>query len=56
MILKLENLLVDGKKIGNVLGFQLTHSEEQQLASVRYTVDGNERALTCEMEAISFEQ
>ena len=55
MILKPENLLVDGKKIGDVLGFQLTHSEEQQLASIRYTVGGKERVLTCELEVISFE-
>ncbi|MCL2572584.1 MAG: hypothetical protein FWE11_09295 [Defluviitaleaceae bacterium] len=55
MILKPEKLLVDGKKIGQVLGFQLTHNDEQQLASIRYTVNGNERALTCELEVISFE-
>jgi len=56
MILIPENLLVDGQKIGNVLGFQLTHSEEQKLASIRYTINGNERVLTCELEAISFDE
>ena len=48
-------LLVDGQKIGDVLGFQLTHSDEKQLASIRYTVNGKERVLTCELEVVSFE-
>jgi len=57
-----KNLLVDGKKIGDVLEFHITWAdtneetgEEAKRATIRYTVGGKERVLTCEAEAISFE-
>ena len=49
-----EKLLVDGKSIGKVIGFQLTHSEEGSKATIRYVHDGKERILSCELEAVSF--
>ncbi|MCL2856211.1 MAG: hypothetical protein FWE19_00605 [Oscillospiraceae bacterium] len=50
-----KNLLVDGKRPGDVFEFQLTHIGEELKASVKYTVQGKERFLVCEIEAITFE-
>ena len=57
-----KNLLVDGKRIGDVINFQLTYQsateqggEQKNLATVFYTIGGKQRTLTCELEAISFE-
>ena len=50
-----ENLLVDGKKIGDVLEFQITYTAEDKKASIKYAINGVERLLLCETEAISFE-
>ena len=58
MIIKPENILVDGKKIGDVLEFHLTYtadSENERKATIKHTVSGKERILTCSLEAVSFE-
>ena len=58
MIIKPENILVDGKKIGDVLEFHLTYAadnENERKATIKYTVSGKERILTCSLEAVSFE-
>lgn len=56
-MIQAKNLLVDGKRIGDVLEFQLTYSEDEnnRKATIRYLSEGKERILTCELEAISFE-
>ena len=54
MQINAKNILIDGKRPGDVIEFQITYSESCKMCTVKYTVEGKERVLTCELEAISF--
>jgi len=54
-----KNLLVDGKRPGDVTEFSITWVRDEagneiRTAFIKYTVDGKERKLTVEAEAVSF--
>ena len=50
-----EDLLIDGKRIGKVHEFQITETETESKVTIKYeTENGKQRLLTCELEAVSF--
>lgn len=57
MQLDIKKILVDGKRIGDVIGYQITDfpGKNERKATLYYFSGGKERVLTCELEAISFD-
>jgi len=61
MTLDLKKLLIDSKRPGDVISLQITLNGNDangniiNMATIRYTVGGKNRILSCEPEAISFE-
>ena len=55
-MLDAKNLLIDGRRPGVVKEYQITYTEDpaNRKCTVRYELDGNERILTCEIEAVTF--
>lgn len=50
-----KNVFIDDEKIENVIGYQITYTNEIQCITIRYLVDDKERTLTCDLEAVKFE-
>jgi len=51
----IQNIYIDGEKVENVVEYQITHSAEQALLTVRYNSPRGLRVLTCGLEAVSFD-
>ena len=55
-MIKRENLLIDGKKPGDVLEFQITCTGEAAIATVKFNLCSETRVYTLPLSAISFEE
>lgn len=49
-----KKLQIEGVRIDELLEFQISYSKEERKITIAYAVDGRERLITCELEAVHF--